>query len=76
MSGSVAGVPCSKLFVDSGSSMMCIAKCLIPTSAYTGKPVPLVAFRKSSQPYVAPTARVQLIVHDLDVMHEVTVTIL
>ena len=70
MSGSVAGVPCSKLFVDSGCSMMCIAKCLIPTYAWN---MLLVAFRKSSQLYVAHTAQVQLIIRDLDAMHEVAV---
>ena len=35
--GVINDTPCDKMFIDSGCEVTCVAKHLVPTSAYTGK---------------------------------------
>ena len=52
--------PCDKMFIDSGCEVTCVAKHLVPTSAYTGKITLLKGYKASSQPESHPIAKVRL----------------
>ena len=71
--GVINDTPCDKLFIDSGCEVTCVAKHLVPTSAYTGKTTLLKGYKASFQPESHPIARVRLRLFSYDEVIEAAV---
>ena len=71
--GIINDTPCDKMFIDSGCEVTCVAKHLVPTSAYTGKTTLLKGYKASSQPESHPIAKVRLLLFSYDEVIEAAV---
>ena len=71
--GAINDTPCDKMFIDSGCEVTCVAKHLVPTSAYTGKTTLLKGYKASSQPESHPIAKVRLRLFSYDEVIEAAV---
>jgi len=73
VSGFIDDTPSDSMFIDSGCEVTCVAKHLVPESAYTGRSTLLKGYKASSQPEPHPIAKVRLRLFSYDKVIEAAV---